>query len=872
MVGQNGGTFNIQEFTGHYVQLSSGSTMMNQDAAAGVSYTEESTFVDGSDSTWQVDGTFTVNPAAGVFIRRKGQMTIGTAVFDQNAGGVLTATNEESMLTIKQAVTGNASVNANDGAQVTISSAQLSSGSVLTSDGVSSGGVPSQFKASGLISGQGRVNASNGGQLSAQDVSLTGGGVFASGGGKPNTVQVQINDTMTLNGADLEVSDGASVTAPQVSVSSGGSVGVSGSGSNISFDMLRLGDLPGSSFATLGDGGKLAVPAGGTNWIASASGSIASMRVTGSGQIDASQANEFVVGKMGTGSLSISDNGQLKFGPPAGGTPGQGTDEASCQTATGPNEPESPKFVIASDSGSKGTVTLTGPNVQAEVQGERFYVGDQGGEGMLVLQNGAQLNLGVILMTLGKQQGAKGTLRLDGPGSMLQGIQTGRGVPGAKLEIGRFGEGVAQVVNGADLKLPSIILGCFGGSTGTVQVMGKSASGTPSMFEPDGSITIGSNGNGVLQISDGGQVSSYNNAVIGRFGPGRGSVSLLGADSKWTHTVGKGQTMPGNFVVGMAGTGTLLVGDMAQLQTGGLVIGSNQMAVGTMVITNGAVVNAGGMFVTIGQEQSSTGTLILDGADSQLLGIQNQNNGSGATLEIGRHGDGTLALSNSASMKLPSVILGSLDGATGTVKVGTNSVFQSDGSITIGGVSTGIVEVTTAGRLLSSNNAIIGRDVGSYGSVTLKGDRAQWMHSASPTDSSPGDVVVGQAGTGKLQILQGSQFKASTLVLGKAQNGSGEVTVSDSGTHMTLANLLIGVDPSVSGPSQSLGTGNLTITQAGLLEVLPSGPASTIQVVSPAGKSSILSIGLAGRFIAKKSALELGGDGATQITAVDGAD
>jgi T5SS/PEP-CTERM-associated repeat protein len=729
-----------------------------------------------------------------------------------------------------------------------------------------------------FTAGIGEISSLGGGLATGSEVSLAGGRVSATDGGSV----VRITKSLRITGGNGTFSadsfDGGGATNEAAFARISGNLGVFGQGAVALFDTLYLGDEPGFTVATLQEKGKLLIREGGTNWIATTAESNARTIIATGAQFDASKADEVIIGKSGTGSVLVSGNGKLLFGPALNaGPPGEGTDEAKCEPEPGPNAPETPKFVIAGEKDSKGTVSLTGPDVQAEINGERFYIGDQGGEGTLWLRDGARLKLGVILMTLGRQAGAKGILRLDGAGSTLEGIQTGRDETGAKLEIGRFGEGLAEILNGAELNLPSIILGCFTNSTGTVRVTGQAASGTsPSTFQTDGSITIGSNGEGILEITSGAKVTSYNNAVIGRFGLGEGTVTLRGEETRWMHSSAKGAASAGSVVVGMSGKGTLLVGDKARFTAGTLVIGDipdeRKRAEGMLIITNGGVVTVEGTaFVPLGRMPGSKGTLVLDGPDSSLQGIMTENQGAGATLEIGLRGEGTVILTNGGKIKLPSVVLGSLAGSSGIVKIGNKSTFESDGSITVGGVSTGRVEVAAGGILISSKDAVLARAEESKGSVLLAGSNTRWKHTQGTGNEGPGDFVIGDAGHGELTVLGGAQFEASSATLGKTAKGVGELTVSGKNAHVTLGSLALGADYNASNPSAPLGTGILTITDDGLVELPPGDKSALVEISSPAGKSSILAL-RAGRFIAKKTALELGGAGETQVTALDGSE
>lgn len=888
---QSGSTANIKEFNrdlaipGVQVQLSSGSKLLNQNATAGSAPNDQRTFAEGAGTEWRVAGTLTVAPASGITIRRQAALSADTAVFDGNAFGVLTATNADSALSIKNVNGGNAGIYSKAGAVVQLGSAvQLSNGSQFTADGTENS-ISSRFSVAGTVSGSGGISASNGGIFSAQDVKLNAGRVSAIG---PDS-NVNVTNAFTLEGGNVSVSSGGVLKARRGSISAGdggaSSVNLDGASSTATFGELNLGNRAGNVTATLIASAKLALESGSTNWLGNAVGSDVRVIMNSNAQLDASQAKELVIGRKGSGSINLQ-GGKLIFGDPQTSgppLPDAGSAEADCKLSdtSGPTVPDSPKLVIGGESDGQGAVALSGTAV-VEVNGQRFYVGDKSASASLTVRNGARVNLTVPLMTLGKDPGARGRLTVDGPASMVEGIRSSVGTGGTQLEIGRRGEGTLEILNGASFKLPSTILGCFEGSAGTILVTGNSGSGNiPSTFESDGSITIGSRARGIVQISAGGRLISSTNVVIGRFETGDGLATLTGANSTWIHPATKNGADAGSVVVGMGGKGSLVIDDLAQFETGELTIGEQgteaRRAEGMMTVSRGGSVRAGGTFVTLGKETHSKGILVLDGADSKFTGIKNQNNGVGATLEIGRHGEGTLILTNGASLNLPSVILSFLAGSTGTVSLAQNSRLVSDGSVTVGMESEGIMEIATGSEVQSYNRVVLGQSEKARGVVKLTDEQSQWQHTSSKSQNGPGQFVVGENGVGQLSILEGATLTAGgsnsgdpALVIGQEENANGSGTVILRSSRKDKASLLLSQGSTVVGQR---GTGFVRIEGNGHLKLETKGAFDQFVLGEEKDASGeILLTGAGALLTATNATIEAGREGFGQILVAGQAD
>ncbi|HEY5075308.1 MAG TPA: putative Ig domain-containing protein [Pyrinomonadaceae bacterium] len=354
-------------------------------------------------------------------------------------------------------------------------------------------------------------------------------------------------------------------------------------------------------------------------------------------------------------------------------------------------------------------------------------------------------------------------------------------VPGSSLMVDHaLGIGTS----GDGLHFPAA-LNFSGGATGIVHQAGQiiptfNVPSTTAAFVEDGS-TFDLSGSGTQFTVDG-------DLLVGL----RFSLPFnLGANAAVNVTDGAKLITTGQTIVGpwfantqetVNGGGDMTIDGVSSqwLAQGEVIVGGPRRAAGdpgstgTVTISNGGTLDASGRNIILGQENGSKGTLTLDGGTSTF---------SGASLEIGRHGDGTLEVQNGASTGLNTTVLGVQSDGSGTILVngkGTNggpaSMVKISGPLTIGGASTGTLKVTNGGQMINDQGpAIVGRDQKISGDVTLMGQDSQW------TINGTGNVIVGQDGIGSVDISDQASFSPDSLVLGQNTNGSGGVTLTGSG-------------------------------------------------------------------------------------------
>jgi PEP-CTERM motif. len=330
---------------------------------------------------------------------------------------------------------------------------------------------------------------------------------------------------------------------------------------------------------------------------------------------------------------------------------------------------------------------------------------------------------------------------------------------------GSAGAATLNLVNGTVLA-EATILGLEAGNSGTLTV-GANAQWLGYQF-----LDIGFNGNGALNILDGGYVASAGAAIGGDLwsflpkGPDStgtvtvsGSDSLSGLNSQW-------DVYAGILSVGQSGTGTLQITDKGQVNVY--------------------------YDVLVGQSPSANGTITIEGTGSAL--------NIGGLLEVGSSGTGTVIIQNGG-------VLNALDGTiataggTGTVTVtNAGSELAFGNRLLVGEGGTGTITVSDRGRV-SADTAFIGSFPGVSGTVEVTGQESRF--------DVTNLLVVGQAGNGTLNVLNGGLVTSDSGAVGGLSGSSGTVLVSGTGSKwQTTQGITVGLN----------GQGHLTVEDDGEVE------------------------------------------------------
>ena len=420
------------------------------------------------------------------------------------------------------------------------------------------------------------------------------------------------------------------------------------------------------------------------------------------------------------------------------------------------------------------------------------------GEGTVNITNGGAVfsvngSLGNQVSSLTGLRG-QGAVLVDGKGSTWT-------VSNA-LTIGTSGDGVLVISNGGAVSNVDGFIAKSDGSTGVVMVDGKDSTWTNS-----GMLTIGRQGDGTLTITDGGSVSNTN-GIISEFWLSTGTVTVSGKDSTWTNT--------GYLSVGDSGTGMLNIAGGGTVSNASGYIGYNHGAIGGVMVDGDdstwansgslyvGVYGSGELAITNGGLVSSTNGIIAYGADATGVVVVDGKDSTWTNsgyLSVGDGGDGTLIITNGGTVSNSTAYIGSGDDAVGRVAVdGQGSTWITDGALYVGESGSGVLTITD-GAKVSSIDAYMGAyafGTTATGTVIVDGPGSTW--------DNDGILYVGLMGRGELAITNGGQVNSVDSYMGASGPDSIGIAIVDGpGSAWTNSNEL------------EIGNGVLTIRNGGVV-------------------------------------------------------
>lgn len=319
------------------------------------------------------------------------------------------------------------------------------------------------------------------------------------------------------------------------------------------------------------------------------------------------------------------------------------------------------------------------------------------------------------------------------------------GVPGSSTDV-RIYSGTAQITSGTALSSTAEL-----SSTGAVTV-----SGTGTLWTNSSYLYVGLNGNGTLDIQNGGVVSTGSGYIgSGYIGRGTGSTGLVtvsGTGSQWTNST--------PLYVGFSGNGTL------NIQNGGVVSST---------------------YCFIGNDAGSTSLVTVSGAGSQWT--------NSAYLFVGYFGSGTLTVaaggkvSTGAGFGTPLAISNS---ATGTLNL--NGTSGSRGVLETAylneGIGTGGGHVNFDGGILraTADSADFLQNF-ETGDVQILSGGAFFDtngHNVTVSTALQGAGGLNKQGTGTLTLSGASTYTGATTVEAGTLSVTGsltsDVTIQNGGT------------------------------------------------------------------------------------------
>ena len=405
------------------------------------------------------------------------------------------------------------------------------------------------------------------------------------------------------------------------------------------------------------------------------------------------------IGRAGTGRLVVGNDGTVSVVQDATGTLNAGTLTLGVGSATD-----------KSQTGGIGAATIASGgslNVQS-----LLLIGGNGDQGTLAVNGGTVSVAGAVVAGVSTVIGGTtlsgiGTVTV-GSGGLLR--TTGTATASDRMVLGRDtgGQGRVTVAGGTIASNGRLVIGDKGtgdltlnaGGTGSANgaALGLSSGGSGTLtvsashFSSTGSIDVGVDGLGVLRVFSGGTLTTGSGAPTGaptgaRFGVSNVGLGLIdGANALWT--------VGGDLIVGEQGLGTLN-------------------------ITNGAVVNAGTFAIALGNGSGGSGDITVGGGDARLVG--------GALKIANASGDdsfGTVTIETGGTVQVLSATIGAggvlnmqgglLDPPTVTIGVGglitgfgtvdATNLFNDGGIVASGGLLEFFGNISGGGTLAVDND------------------------------------------------------------------------------------------------------------------------------------------------------------------------
>ncbi len=406
-----------------------------------------------------------------------------------------------------------------------------------------------------------------------------------------------------------------------------------------------------------------------------------------------------------------------------------------------------------------------------------------------------------------------GTINVDGGNTFMS--------ASGDYFVGYFGSGTLNITGGADVITPQLNVATIANSTGVINVdgAGSTLSGGVTLWN------IGNSGDGAVNITNGGIVSSANAQLAAGSGA-YGECLISGAGSRWISS--------GSFYPGRSGDGYLVIESDGNLNAASsIVLGLDPSGYGDVTVRTG-------------------GTMV-----------------TGSQLQVAREGDAVMRVeaqssvtsSGQGSPTFTSGYIGGLAGSNGSMTIsGANARWNADnGSAVIGFAGQGQLSITAAGQL-NSAGGFIGRNPGSVGAVTISGNSAKWTSTGGvsvglgPSNAAGGSGILTVNGQGRIfapiinvgasgtvagtGMIEAPISNGGVVAPGTGPGDAGTLTVAGAYTQTSAGDLAIEIGSSefdalsVSGAATLAG--DLVVTLLGS----PNPPDGTVYDIITAGSIS----------------------------------
>lgn len=431
----------------------------------------------------------------------------------------------------------------------------------------------------------------------------------------------------------------------------------------------------------------------------------------------------------------------------------------------------------------RGDATLTGAGTTWTNLANQFFVGIDG-IGTLTVADGARLT--TLFSGIGLGPAGNGTVTLAGVGTVWSN-------PDHEIAIGvNGGLGTVALASAASVTTGHLVAGVVRGSRGVLSVSGAGTS-----FTSTGGFDIGAQGGtGTVQISGGGKVSVGGSRVAVDAGS-HGSVTVTGPGSQFQ--------VLGGPVIGANGTGSLSVLGSGSVVTPGAIVGDTNNGFGSGVVLvdgPGSIWSATGGGLVIGNQTGATGTVtVTNGGSLSTEHLTVGNGGASGQFDVTAGGGATVISANVATNS---------PGSTGAVTVsGGGSALSITDALNIGGdywipggagtmnVQSGAAVTVGGGvRVWDTPGAALDVDGGSLSAanLVLSGPNSTLSVTGGAVVLGAADVSAGNisATGGQIEINTGI-FTAGTQVIGSTFVNRGAVAGPTApGASLTFAGAVTG--------------------------------------------------------------------------------
>jgi hypothetical protein len=430
-----------------------------------------------------------------------------------------------------------------------------------------------------------------------------------------------------------------------------------------------------------------------------------------------------------------------------GGVPGSASNTAwspwSKETST---LPALVTFTNVLENGAWGTYANWAPDT-VPMAGIDTVIGDVNVKSPVEATIGTGEAAATRYLYLGNNTGASGTLNMNGA------TLTGEGA--LRFGNGTSSTGIISQTAGTMSGYVHTYVGYNSSSYGSWTLSGNAtATGIGgSLYVGEGVGAVGR-----IVVQDSAVWSNFNNEAYQRIGSG-------------TNSDGTVEVRGGKFWLGNGNSKWL--------------VGAGAGSIGRLLVSGGEMVVASGQGAQLGENASGTGIVTVAGGtlSSSALGVGPgagyvyvTNNGSlsaAVTLGGGSGSNAYLVVDHNATFSSSYLRVGNAAGNVSVVdlKGGTTTISTGNGedwlAIGYAAGSTGIVNITGGTHAWSGTPRSLGRFAGSLGRLTIAGGSL----------SSPA-LVVGDVGTGALNIEGGAYTNNAGLTLGNAAGSAGRMRVT----------------------------------------------------------------------------------------------